>query len=321
MAGERNGVSADETLTHVRLRDIRGAAASQWVASDLTILRFRIVKVFETQVHSLLIEDLRRHVRSISTQEVLRRWEAASVRAKGGHGREPSAFPAYMGVTDELRNALVHIICGLHRSKSMSTAIQAYRELVLREIGNIVRKPLPSSADDDAKSGVSEGRDRTNQEKSSILARNIRALDAEDAERLFFDIYIGVAETLRRLTTQSRVLLDITCAIGNPDAEYGVRSPVIQSPIGSPGAGNTSAFEIQEEMHVALDLDNLLAQAVDASHERINRILRIRYEQDHSLATRLISPLLHSQPVLRQRMRSYLGSSRDVAQYYRQQPY
>jgi vacuolar protein sorting-associated protein 54 len=95
----------------------------------------------------------------------------------------------------------------------------------------------------------------------------------------FFDIYIGVAETLRRLTTQSRVLLDITCAIGNPDAEYGVRSPVIQSPIGSAGAGSTSAFEIQEEMHVALDLGNLLAQAVDASHERINRILRIRYEQ------------------------------------------
>jgi vacuolar protein sorting-associated protein 54 len=73
MAGERNRVSADETLTHVRLRDIRAAAASQWVASDLTILRFRIGKVFETQVHSLLIEDLRRHVRSISTQEVFRR--------------------------------------------------------------------------------------------------------------------------------------------------------------------------------------------------------------------------------------------------------
>jgi len=45
-------------------------------------------------------------------------------------------------------------------------------------------------------------------------------------------------------------------------------------------------FEIQE-MHVALDLPNLLGQAVDVSHEKINKILQVRSEQVISL------PLAH----------------------------
>ncbi|KND92285.1 Vacuolar protein sorting-associated protein 54, chloroplastic [Tolypocladium ophioglossoides CBS 100239] len=292
MAGERDETLGDETSTHFQLRDVRGATALQGLASDLTILRFRIGKVFESKVHNVLIGDLRRHAQSVSTREVLLRWEAASLRAKGGHAQEFSAFPAYMGMTDELRTALLPNISGLHRSGSISTAIQAYRESVLREIRNIVRKPLPSSTEDGESvisgSTISGGPSRTNQEKSSILARNIRALDAEDAETLFSTIYIGVTETLRRLKTQSGLLLEVACAIGNPDAEDSVKFPVIRSPIGSPNpAGNTSIFEIQEEMHAALDLLDLLGQAVDVSHEKINKILRVRSEQVKGL------PLAH----------------------------
>ena len=295
MAGERDETLSDKALANVQLRDMRGATALQGVNNDLSILRFRIGKVFESKVHGLLVADLRRHVESVSTQEVLLRWGAASMRAKGGHVREPSAFPTYMGMTDELRAALLPNISGLHRSKSISAAIQAYRDIVLREVRIIVRKPLPSSNDDDGESVMSAstmsgGRGRSNQEKSSILARNIRALDAEDAEELFAQIYVGVTETLRRLKTQSRVLLDIASAVGNPDAASGAKSPAIRSPITSPISGgkqDASMFEIQEEMHVALDLSNLLGHAVDVSHEKINKILRVRSEQ----ATNL--PLAH----------------------------
>lgn len=98
--------------------------------------------------------------------------------------------------------------------------------------------------------------------------------------RLFSTIYISVTETLRQLKTQSRVLLDIACAIRNPDVEDLVKSPVIRSPAGSPNpAGKASIFEIQEEMHAALDLPSLLGQAVDVSHDKINKILRVRSEQ------------------------------------------
>jgi vacuolar protein sorting-associated protein 54 len=284
MAGKRDEAFENKTLTHVQLRDLRGAAALQEMASELTILRSRIGKAFESKAHSLLIGDLRRHVRSVSTQEVLLRWEAASLRAKGVHARQLSGFPAYMTITDELCTPLSQYISRLHRSGSISTAIQAYRELALREIGNMVRNPLPSSSKDteSVMSGFSigESRRRTNQEKSSILAQNIRALDAEDAEKLLSTIYINVTETLRRLETQSRAHPDIASAIKKPDTTDLIKSPMTRSPIGSPNtAEDASISEIQEEIHVTFDVPTLLSQVVDISHERINKILRVRSEQ------------------------------------------
>ena len=276
MAGERDEALRDET-TQARLRDMRGVTMLQGVVSDLTTLRSRIGRIYESKVHSLLIEDLQRHIQSVSPRDVLSRWEASSRRAKGVHARDASAFPAYLSVTDELRTALAPNIHGLHRSRFISTAIQAYREAVLRETRNMVRKPLPSSTEDDESvmsgSTFSGGRGRTSQEKSSILARNIRALDAEDAEALFVTIYISVAETLRRLKTQSGLLLDIACAVENSVGDKSVKPPVTVAGV----------LEAQEEMHAALDLPNLLDQAVDVSHEKINKILQVRSEQTMSL--------------------------------------
>lgn len=282
MAGEGAEIFEDE-ISHVQLRDIRGAAASQGMINELRLLRSRIGKVFERKVHTLLIGDLQRHVQSVSKEEVLLRWEAASLRAKGGSAQKPSALPTYMSRTSELRTVLLPEITGLHRSVSISTAIEAYRELVLREVRSLVRKPLPCSTDDaESVTSVSTAsiNSRTNHEKSFILARNLRALDAEDAEKMLTTIFITVAETLRRFKTQSSILLDIACAIGDPNTEDAAKSPRIRSPLISPTpTDDVSMFEIQEEMHAALDLPNLLDQSVDASQEKINKILRVRAEQ------------------------------------------
>ncbi|KAH8677897.1 Vps54-like protein-domain-containing protein [Xylariales sp. PMI_506] len=250
IAGERDKISGVKSLRTSKLRDIRAVTLLQGVVSDLTILRCRIGKVFEAQVHSILIEDLRQHVQSISTQEVLSRWETSSSRAKGVNAREP----------DELRTTLSPTISGLHRSRSVSTAILAYQELLLQEIRNLMRKSLPSSIDDagsdTSASTIGGGRNRTNQERSSILARNIRSLDAKDAERLFSTIFIGVIELLRRVKIQSNILLDIVCTVGNTDTE---------------------------EMQSMFDVPNLLGQVVDVSHEKIKKILQVRSEQTTSL--------------------------------------
>ncbi|KAF6834268.1 garp complex component [Colletotrichum plurivorum] len=273
MAGKSYETTRLPAAGDIHLRDLRGAVAVQGVVEDLAVLRSRIGKVFEFKVHDILLRDLRRHIGAVSTPEVLQRWGAASQRAKGNHPREPSNLPAYLLLTDELRTALSPQISSLDRSRSISTAIQAYRELVLREIRSVVRRPLPSSTDDaesvKSASTGSGGRARTNQEKSSVLAANIRALDAADAEKLLSNIFIGVTETLRRLKTQSSVLLDLTCTIRNPDPRPLNRNSDTQPP----------TFEIQEEMHLALDLSNLPGQAVDVSHEKISKILRVRSEQ------------------------------------------
>ncbi|KAI1823183.1 putative GARP complex component [Xylaria intraflava] len=267
--GERDKTSGKKALPNSQLRDIRGATLLRGVAGDLANLRFRIGKVFEDRIQSLLIGDLRRHIQSVSAQEALSGWRVSLLRDNEDKVPGISILPAYMSTTDELRLTLSPSISGLYRSRSVSTAILAYRETVLQEIRNIVRGPLPPSTEDaeSVTSASTIGRDpnRANREKSSILARNIRSLDAGEAERLFSTIFTGVTETLKRVKTQSSVLLDIACTIGNTDTEDSVKFPTV--------------LEFQKAMHSIFDVSNLLSQAVDISHEKINKILHMRSEQ------------------------------------------
>lgn len=279
---------------NIQLRDLRGAVALNGVNNDLDLLRLRIGKTYETRFLNALIGDLRHHVESVSTPDTLQRWSSASQRSRGGHNREPSAYPAYLAMSDQFRTELLGNLSGLHRARHTSPATTAYREAVLRELRSIIRRPLPASNDDDADSMMSAstmggGRQKTQQEKSSILARNLRALEPEDAEELLKKTYIGVGETLRRLGTQVKVLLDVTSTLGEPAS--GMRSPprspnmaAIDGRLGSAPSKPNSGREIQEEMHQALDMSNLLGQAVDIAQDKIVKVLRVRSEQSTHLS-------------------------------------
>jgi vacuolar protein sorting-associated protein 54 len=215
------------------------------------------------------------------------RWSSASTRSRGGHNREASAFPSYMSGVDELRAELLASLTGLQRAKYLTAATNVFRESVLREIRSIIRQPLPSSNEDDNESMMSSstltgGRQRSQQEKSSILARNLRALDPKDFEELLIKIYIGVSETLRRLSTQTKVLLDVASTIGDPSAAAGMplKSPPLSPMARHPSAGG---LEAQEEIHQALDISNLLGQCVDVAQDKIVKLLRVRTEQSTRL--------------------------------------
>ncbi|KAH6666870.1 Vps54-like protein-domain-containing protein [Halenospora varia] len=287
IAGEGLGEVAGQPK--IRLRDLRGATALQGVTNDLDTLRSRIGKTFEARFLNALLGDLRQHVESVSSPDTLQRWSSASSRTRGGHNREPSAFPSYLAMDDGFRTELLANLSGLHRSRHTSPATSAYRDSVLREIRNLVRRPLPASNDDDADSMMSVstigGRQKSQQEKSSILARNLRSLDPDDAEELLKKIYIGIGETLRRLGTQVKVLLDVTSTLGDPNPE-GMKSPPRSPNMAAMGARMNaglgkpnSAREIQEEMHIILDMSNLLGQAVDIAQDKIVKVLRVRSEQ------------------------------------------
>jgi len=289
IAGEQDAAAPPHKL---RLGDLRGASALQGVNDDMGTLRFRIGKAYESKFIGILIGDLRKHVELVSTQEVLMRWSSASLRARGGHNREPSAFPSYMSSTGELRAELLPLLTGLQRARHITAATQTYRESVLREIRNLIRRPLPSSTDDDnesmiSSSTLSSAKHLSQQEKSSILARNLRALEPEDAEELLIKIYIGVTETLRRLGTQVKLLLDVASSIGleSEDAgPEGLMSPPLRSPPFSPNRRqSTAGLEAQEELHKTLDVANLLGQAVDVSQDKIVKLLRVRTEQSKNL--------------------------------------
>ncbi len=281
MAGE----GTDASQSYLQLRDLRGATALQGVSSDLDVLRLRIGKSYETKFLETLLTDLRGHVERVSDREVLMRWSSASARARGGHSREPSTFPSYMAGTDVIRSELLSSLTGLQRAKYLTAAATIYREAALREIRTIIRQQMPSSNEDDNESLMSTstrtgGKQRSQQERSITLARNLRALEPQEAEELLVNMYIGVAEALRRLSTQVKVLLDVASSIG----ESGIRSP-LNSPPFSPTARKTSgaAQEAQEEIHRAVDIANFLGQAVDVAHEKIVKVLRVRSEQTKRL--------------------------------------
>lgn len=280
----------DASYSAMNLIDLRGATALQGVSSDLDTLRLRIGKTYETRFLNTLLADLRTHVEQVNTQEVLMRWSSASNRGRGPHSREPSAFPAYMAATDVLRKELVPSLTGLQRAKYLTAAATAYREAAMREIRAIIRKPLPSSSDDDNESLMSistrtGGRQRSQQDRSITLARNLRALEPQDSEELLMTIYIGVAEALRRISTQVKVLLDVASSIGEPSGQSGMRSPPLRSPQfnASVRPGSSSAQEAQEEIHKAVDISNFLGQAVDVAQEKIVKLLRVRSEQSKRL--------------------------------------
>lgn len=281
ISGEREGPDDG-----AKLRDLRGAAALQSIDTDLNTLRFRVGKAYEAQFTSILFADLRRHVESVSTADVLLRWDNAASRSRGGHARSPSVFPTYLTATEDLKAQLHPVMAGLSRAKHIGTAAMAYKDAALKEIRNLIRRPLPSSSEDDNMSLMSVstaggGRHLSSHEKSANLARNLRALEPEDAEDLLKSIYVSVTETLRRLSTQVKVLLDIASSLADGDGD-GLRSPPIRSPVGSPRPDRHGAFpgfELQEELHKALDMTNLLAQGVDIANDKIVKVLKVRAEQ------------------------------------------
>ncbi|KAI0834090.1 Vps54-like protein-domain-containing protein [Hypoxylon sp. FL0890] len=267
------------------LRDLRGATALQGFSDDLSTLRFRIGKAYETRFLSLLVGDLRRHSETVSTQEVLMRWTSAVVRSRGGQAQEPSVFPSYLTSTDALRSELLESLTSLHRAKHLTTAATAYREAVLKEIRSLVRRSLPSSNDDDNESMMSASTMTGKRQLSQQQKSSIRALEPKDAEELLVKIYISVTETLRRSTTQVKLLLDIASSFGDDLSLLGLKSPQMKSPLTSPTATRTSITAVQvQEIHKSIDLPNLVGQAVDVAQDKIVKLLRVRSEQSTHLS-------------------------------------
>lgn len=315
IAGESDGSGKTDKMENSleptrNLVDLRGINALDGAGNDIALLRRRIGKAFESKFIETLIRDIRQHVDNVPASSTFSRWDRASNRSRGNHTRTPSDLPAYMRVDGALRSALYTQLKGLARSEAIMPAAVAYREAVLREFKNLIRNRLPSSTDDDIESTTSiatqESRSMSQQEKSSILARNLRALEAEDADEMYRKIYSNIGEALRRLGMQVKVLLDITSSLGNPHSNISIRSPPqtpqlagIRSPPHTPQLKSMDSFLAaepspgpppnmvrQEEIQQVLDLSSLLGQAVDIAQSQIIKVLKVRTEQSTRLTLR-----------------------------------
>ena len=284
----------DAPLAQDRMVDLRGIKALEGAGNDIAYLRSRIGKSFETRFLEALLSDLRKHVDGTPSNVTFQRWDKASQRNRGVHARTPSVYPAYLQIDDSLRKTLQSNLEGLAQSDSIKPATTAYREAVWKEVKTLIRRHLPSSSDDDNESTMSAstqgGRHMTQQEKSSVLARNLRALDPEDAEDMLKKIYSNVGEALRRLGTQVKVVLDITSTFDSSPAIRNARSPMSPPAAnmdsymnGAPISPTTRGTVQQEDIQQTLDMSNLLGQAVDIAQAQITKILKVRAEQNTRL--------------------------------------
>ncbi|KAL8948246.1 MAG: hypothetical protein Q9222_005557 [Ikaeria aurantiellina] len=276
------------------LIDLHGIQALESADRDMFMLRKRIGKGFESRFLETLLGDLREHVDSVPSTATFQRWSKAPHRSRGHHDRTPSAFPAYLQMDESIRSSLRAHLEGLARAGTIMPAAMAFREAALREVKAIIKRPLPSSSDDDTESTMSAstqgGRHLTQQEKSSILARNLRALDGDDAEDMLKQMYSNVGEALRRLGTQVKVLLDVTSSFASRPVPSGVKSPMSPPPSTRDGCLSGPAPDIkvrtpvqQEDIQQALDMSSLLGQSVDIAQSQITKVLKARSDQNTRL--------------------------------------
>jgi len=277
------------------LIDLRPLKALQGLDSGMQELQYRIGTGFAQRFTLTLLSDLRQHVAKVPPSDTLKRWS-----------RQRGIAPVYMEASDELRKDLLASLNGLARCGHTAPAIAGFREAAMKEMKTLIRKHLPSSTDDDADSMVSTstrgGKQLSQQDKSSILARNLRALEHEDAEKMLIDMYTSVGEALRRLSTQTKVLLDVTSQMQSPPSERtsieGTRSPPRSPNMGSRSPNMASINEklangslpvpprinVQDDISQALDMSSLLGLAVDTAQTQITRVLKVRNEQSTRLS-------------------------------------
>lgn len=297
MAGEKlpaRAASEDEEGAPRRIIDLRGIKALEGSSDDLAQLRQRIGMGYETRFLNDLLGDLREHVQTVPSNVTLQRWGNSFQRQRGGQRSGVSVSPAYMNFDNDLRAKLNTQLNGLARAHYTMSAATSFKTAVLREMKGLIRKHLPSSSDDDNESMVSlsthGGHQLSQQEKSSILARNLRALDSDDAYTMLMNVYTGISESLRRLSVQVKVLLDIASGLGNSPTS-GVKSPPrspnpqsMDQAINSSQIGPTASDLAQDEILQVLDMSSLLGQAVDIAQSQITKVLKVRSEQTAQLS-------------------------------------
>ncbi|CAG7966334.1 unnamed protein product [Penicillium olsonii] len=295
MAGDKvsdRAPAEEEDGSPRRIIDLRGIKALEGASDDLAQLRHRIGMGYETRFLNDLLGDLRQHIQNVPSENTLQRWGTSFQRQRGV--RPVSISPAYMSFNSELRTQLDTQLNGLARARYTMPAATSFKTAVLREMKGLIRKHLPSSSDDDNESMVSlsthGGHQLSQQEKSSILARNLRALEPEDAYTMLMNVYTGISESLRRLSVQVKILLDIASGLGDSPTS-GVRSPPrspnpqsMDQALRSPQAGPTAEDMAQDEILQVLDMSSLLGQAVDIAQAQITKVLKVRSEQTSHLS-------------------------------------
>ncbi|KAK9474362.1 uncharacterized protein V1510DRAFT_361344 [Dipodascopsis tothii] len=263
-----DGRSADGHSWPYPLLDLKLVPGMAAVTDQAAALRTRIGKDFQGQLVGLLIGDLRRHVQAVPSHETLSRLTQtfATSKAKLTAGGGPATVATntdYAVVADGLRVDVEACFRLLVRSGNINGAIQGYRDAVMREVKNFIKAQLPATMDDGASvSSTATGRSNrstststsnttSTAEKSIALAKMLRAMSPQEFQTMVVDIFTSISELLRRLSTQQKLLLDVTSKM--------------------------------DELDVVLDISDLIRTATDVTQGRMVRVLNVRKDQNTTM--------------------------------------
>ncbi|GMF47655.1 unnamed protein product [[Candida] boidinii] len=173
----------------------------------------------------------------------------------------------YSKIDDIFKNQLKSYMIGLAKCGEVSSAFRNYEERFLIEMKNIIKSNLPTDLLDNNNqrfetSSNYSGRSETTTTRTGAsgsggqsLSNNVRSMTPKEFEDVLIKIYCELSESLRRLKTHQKLLLDLA--------------------INCMSDINPNIFNDQPDIIMQLDITNAINQCIETTQVRMSRIIGI----------------------------------------------
>ncbi|GAA6016584.1 hypothetical protein JCM11491_006004 [Sporobolomyces phaffii] len=217
---------------------------------------------------------------------------------------------------DRIKERTRPVVKALVRSEGMDSAVQAWRESVLREIRAMVREHLPTSEEGEqdeedpfasaavrsvSKQSIDLG---TVSDKSLSLAKKLRAMSHEAFLRLAQETYSGLLACIESVDVQSTILLELVSQSRDeerirksrrrPDDGSSVPPSPRTSSLAVPGAVESASasspavasttFHDDPAASLSTDIADVLTAVTELANVRFSKVIGVRSEVHAHLA-------------------------------------
>ncbi|KAK9464153.1 uncharacterized protein V1516DRAFT_683653 [Lipomyces oligophaga] len=271
----------------------------------ILFLKGRVINEYQVRFTKCLLDDIRRHVASVPTQETLDRLSRTYTNSKLNRSIDtPSGTPppinnSYLILSEDLKPNVTKYLNLLEKVNSVESGVQRYRDAIMREVKNLIKRNLHSNVFDDDLSVSSGSTNRT--ATAAQLERMLREMRQHDFEDLLVSIFTGISELLRRLSVHQKLLLDITSSMD--------RIIDLSDLIGD--AADITQARTVRIISVRRDIDSFPDQAAFASFYNVIRVFLAECEAiTGRYGTKLLNAVMALKPVAPEPGNTYQGSRR-----------
>ncbi|KAG7194591.1 uncharacterized protein KQ657_004267 [Scheffersomyces spartinae] len=227
--------------------------------NDLEMLKKECSINYINDFIHLLVEDLRQHCASVSSQETINRIYLSINKSKK---LDRPINLTYQTISSSSKELLAGYIKNLIKSGYLVPAYDSYQDRIVTEIKSIIKTYLPSNRMESEGSQSSSRQSPAPVELSGSnnnqgsLSLSIKALTPREFECMLQTTYAQLSECLRRLTSHQKVLLDLSLS----------------------NIPSSSTIDF-----MSLDISNAIGKAIEICQIRLTKIINVRLEQNADL--------------------------------------